>query len=366
MEIFSFFFRFGWLAFGGPAAHIALMEEELVQKRKWLSSQEFLDYMGMTNLIPGPNSTEMTMHMGYHRGGVKGLFLAGIGFITPAVFITLMIAIFYAQVKDMAVMDPVSAGIKAAVLSFIVAAIYKLGKKAFKSGPLLIAGILAVVGAHFGINEIFIIIGTGLLGILISLGKKRDALGLQTWMLILAAVPSFAKASKIFFIFLKIGSVLFGSGYVLFAYLDGELIDNLGWLDYDQLVEAVAVGQMTPGPVLSTATFIGYEVGGVSGALAATFGIFLPAFLFVWLLNPIVHKMRSSVILTSFLDYVNVAAVAVMLYVSYEMALSVLTEPWLIGLSIASLIAYFQIAKLSPFVLIIGGGLVGFAVHMLT
>jgi len=284
MEIFLFFFKFGWVAFGGPAAHISLMEEELVKKRKWLSSQE----------------------------------------------------------------------------SFIIAAIYKLGKKAVKSGPLMIAGILAVVAAHFDINEIFIILGVGFLGIILSLGKRRDLIGVHAWMLMLVMAPSFAKAEKIFLIFLKIGSVLFGSGYVLFAYLDGELIDKLGWLNYDQLVEAVAVGQMTPGPVLSTATFIGYELAGVPGALSATLGIFLPAFLFVWLLNPIVHRMRSSVILTSFLDYVNVAAVAVMLYVTYEMALSVLSAPWLIALSVASLIAYFRISNLSPFVIIIVGGVIGY------
>ena len=365
MEIFWFFFRFGWVAFGGPAAHISLMEEELVKKRQWLTSQEFLDYMGMTSLIPGPNSTEMTMHMGYHRGGVKGLFLAGFGFITPAVFITLMVAMFYARVKEYDIMPYISAGIKAAVLSFIVAAIYKLGKKAVKSGPLLVAGILAVIAAHLDINEIFIILGVGLLGIFISLGKRRDLVGVHIWTLLLVVTPSFAKAGKIFLIFLKIGSVLFGSGYVLFAYLDGELIDKLGWLDYDQLVEAVAVGQMTPGPVLSTATFIGYELGGVPGAMSATLGIFLPAFLFVWLLNPIVHRMRSSVILTSFLDYVNVAAVAVMLYVTYEMALSVLSEPRLIALPIASLIAYFKISNLSPFVIIIVGGLVGYIASLL-
>jgi len=364
MEIFWFFFRFGWVAFGGPAAHIALMEEELVKKRKWLTSQEFLDYMGMTNLIPGPNSTEMTMHMGYHRGGVKGLFLAGIGFIMPAVFITLMVAIFYSYVKDFESIAWVTAGIKAAVLSFIVAAIYKLGKKAIKSGPLLVAGILAVIAAYFNVNEILIILGIGVLGMLVSLGKRKDLVGVHAWMVMLAILPSFAKAGKIFLIFLKVGSVLFGSGYVLFAYLDGELIDKLGWLDYDQLVEAVAVGQMTPGPVLSTATFIGYELGGVPGALSASLGIFLPAFLFVWLLNPIVHKMRSSVFLTSFLDYVNVAAVAVMLYVTYEMALSVVNEIWLAVLAVVSLVAYFRISNLSPFVIIIFGGVVGYLAHL--
>lgn len=359
MEIFLFFFKFGWVAFGGPAAHIALMQEELVIKRKWLSEQEFLDYMGMTNLIPGPNSTEMTMHMGYHRGGVKGLFLAGIGFIFPAVLITLAVAIFYDQIRDLEGAQPIITGIKAAVLSFIAAAIIKLGKKAAKSGILIIVGVLAIVACWFGINEILVILGAGVLGLLIAIGKQPDKMGF--WAALPMVVMAFAlsKTSKIFLIFLKIGSVLFGSGYVLFAYLDGELIDNLGWLTHSDLVEAVAVGQMTPGPVLSTATFIGYQLGGISGGMAATLGIFLPAFLFVWLLNPIVHKMRSSPPLRSFLDFVNIAAVAVMIFVTYEMTISIIVD-WKAGVIAAlSFAIYFYWKGLSPFFIIIGGGLLG-------
>ena len=278
MEIFKFFFRFGWIAFGGPAAHIALMEEELVRKRKWLSEQEFLDYMGMTNLIPGPNSTEMTMHMGYHRGGVKGLFLAGVGFILPAVLITLGIAIFYDQIKHLDTIQPIVTGIKAAVLSFIAAAILKLGKKAAKSNLLIIVGLIAILLAALGLNEILIILGAGILGVLISLGLRRRTLSVSFVFPLIILATQLSKTTKIFLIFLKVGAVLFGSGYVLFAYLDGELIQNLGWLTHGDLVEAIAVGQMTPGPVLSTATYIGYQLGGYGGAAAATFGIFLPSF----------------------------------------------------------------------------------------
>jgi len=215
------------------------------------------------------------------------------------------------------------------------------------------------------VNEIIVILGTGLLGAFLSIGKRSSVLSSHAWMVLLGSAASFAKAQKIFFIFLKIGSVLFGSGYVLFAYLDGELIDQLGWLNTAQLTEAVAVGQMTPGPVLSTATFIGYQVGGFTGALSATIGIFLPAFFFVWLLNPIVHKMRSSVWLTGFLDYVNVAAVAVMLYVTFEMAQSVLTEFWLIALSMICLALYFGLSKMSPFVIIAIGGIAGSVKYLL-
>ena len=364
MEIFKFFFRFGWVAFGGPAAHIALMEEELVEKRKWLSSQEYLDYMGMTNLIPGPNSTEMTMHMGYHRGGVKGLFIAGMSFIFPAVLITLIIAIFYSQIKDIESLQPIIAGIKAAVLSFITAAIVKLGKKAYKSTLLGVIGVLAVVIAFLGVNEIFVILGAGVLGALIAIAKRPASLNSTLILPLIAFAVSASHTSKIFLIFLKVGAVLFGSGYVLFAYLDGELINNLGWLTHSDLVEAIAVGQMTPGPVLSTATFIGYQIGGISGAIAATLGIFLPSFLFVWLLNPIVHRMRKNPILTSFLNAVNIAAVAVMLYVTYKMTTEIVTDWRTALITILSFVVYFNWKKMSPFYIIIGGGLVSWVLHL--
>ncbi len=360
-----FFFRFGWVAFGGPAAHIALMEEELVRKRKWLSEEAFLDYMGMTNLIPGPNSTEMTMHVGYHRGGIKGLFLAGIGFILPATMITLAIAIFYDEIRDISVIQPVISGIKAAVISFIAAAIIKLGRKAAKSTLLIVIGILAIVACLFGLNEILVILSAGLLGLLLSFSKKRDQLKFFIGLPLLVVAAGLSKTTKIFLIFLKIGAVLFGSGYVLFAYLDGELIKNLGWLTHSDLVEAVAVGQMTPGPVLSTATFIGYQLGGWTGGLAATLGIFLPAFLFVWLLNPIVKKMRSSPALNSFLDCVNIAAVAVMIYVTFEMTKSIVVDWKTALIAVLSFGVYFYWKKINAFIIIIGGGILGFVLSYL-
>jgi len=333
------------------------MEEELVKKRKWLNTETFLDYMGMTNLIPGPNSTEMTMHVGYHRNGVSGLFQAGIGFIFPAVFITLLVAIGYDSIKEIKFMLPIISGIKAAVLSFIASAIFKLGKKSAKSNLLIAFGVLALVLAGFGFNEILIILGIGLLAMLLSVGLGTlQSIGIVPLMAVLTTDHS---VLKIFLIFLKIGAVLFGSGYVLFAYLDGELINNLGWLTHDDLVEAVAVGQMTPGPVLSTATFIGYQLGGVWGAIAATLGIFIPSFLFVWLLNPIVHKMRSSVQLRSFLDAVNIAAVAVMIFVTYRMAESILIDWPEVVITAVTTFLYFYRKKTSPFLIILIGAILG-------
>jgi len=359
MEVFRFFFKFGWLAFGGPAAHIALMEEELVKKRKWLSMEEFLDYVGMTNLIPGPNSTEMTMHVGYHRNGIAGLFAAGIGFIFPAVFITLLVAIGYESIKDIDYILPIISGIKAAVISFIAAAIFKLGKKAAKSTQIIIIGILALLAAILGINEILVILGAGLVAMCLKFLMRKDQLNSLAILPLIAFVATDIPYSKIFLIFLKVGAVLFGSGYVLFAYLDGELISNLGWLTHDDLIEAIAVGQITPGPVLSTATFIGYQLGGIPGALAATLGIFLPSFLFVWLLNPIVHRMRTSTILMSFLDAVNIAAVAVMIYVTFEMARTIVVD-WKAAVIMAiSCGLYFYNKKISPFLIIILGAILG-------
>ena len=359
-EVFKYFFKLGIIAFGGPAAHIAMMEEDLVKRKKWMGTQEFLDYMGATNLIPGPNSTEMTMHCGYHRAGVKGLFTAGLSFIFPAVTLTLIIAIFFEKFSQVSWIVPIIAGIKAAVISFIVAAILKLGKKAVKSYYLGIIGVLVICVSFFGgVNEILCILGAGIVSVIVkSITEKRTLNSI-------AIIPLFALLKipythfKLFIIFLKIGAVLFGSGYVLFAYLDGELIDNAQWLTHPDLVEAIAIGQITPGPVLSTATFIGYKVGGITGALLATAGIFLPSFFYVFILNKAVKRMQQSIVLRYFLDAVNVAAVAVMLVVTYKMTESILIDWKTSVICILSFVVYFSVKKINPFWIIIGGGVLG-------
>lgn len=330
-EVFQYFSKLGFVAFGGPAAHVAMMQDDLVEKKKWLSSEEFLDYMGATNLIPGPNSTEMTMHCGYHRAGVKGLFVGGMSFIIPAVLITLLVAVFFESISALAWTEPIINGIKAAVISFIVGAVYKLGKKAIKQPIHYVLAALVIIAALFGIKEVICILGAGLLMVLVGFVYKNGNLACLNILPLFFLAPINYTHLKLFIIFLKVGSVLFGSGYVLFAYLDGELIDGLGWLTHDDLVEAIAVGQMTPGPVLSTATFIGYKVGGFSGAALASLGIFLPSFFYVWILNNYVHKMRKNKILKNFLEAVNVAAVAVMLVVCIQMGRSILID-WRTGL----------------------------------
>lgn len=358
-EVFRYFSKLGFVAFGGPAAHVAMMEEDLVEKKKWLSDQEFLNYMGATNLIPGPNSTEMTMHCGYHRAGVKGLFVAGASFIIPAVTLTLIVAIFFEKFSEIEWVIPMVDGIKAAVLSFIVAAIWRLGKKAVKNSTLLLLGIMVVIASYFGINEVVCILAAGLLFML-----TKQVIG-KSHLFSIAILPLFAFIKinyshfTLFLIFLKVGMVLFGSGYVLFAYMEGELIDQTGWLTHPDLVEAIAIGQVTPGPVLSTATFIGYKVGGLTGAFLATIGIFLPSFFYVWGLNKYVHKMQQSVVLRNFLDAVNVAAVAVMMVVTVKMAESILIDWKTALIAILSFAVYFSFKGINTLWIILGGAVMG-------
>lgn len=359
-EVVQYFSKLGCIAFGGPAAHIAMMQKDLVEEKKWLSSEEFLDYMGATNLIPGPNSTEMTMHCGYHRAGVKGLIGAGASFIIPATLITLLIAVFYEQISDINWVVPIIAGIKAAVISIIVGVILKLGKKAVTGVQLAILGILVIVANILGLNEVLCILGAGLLFMIAKSFSQGQTLNSIIILPMFALLKTAVVNSKLFLIFLKIGAVLFGSGYVLFAYLDGELIDNLGWLTHDDLLEAIAIGQITPGPVLSTATFIGYKLAGFQGAILATLGIFIPSFFYVWILNRLVRKMRESKILQYFLQAVNVAAVAVMVVVAIKMTASIVVDWKTTVICILSFAAYFYFDKISTVWIVVGGAAAAF------
>lgn len=370
-EIASVFFKLGCIAFGGPAAHIALMEAELVSKRKWLSRQRFLDLMGATNLIPGPNSTELTMHCGYERGGWKGLFVAGICFIFPAVVITGILAWFYTSYGELPEIKPFIQGITPAVLVVILEAILKLGKKALKTRWLYLIAFLVFISSILGVNEIYALLSAGILaGVFFASRSKKKSLK----NLLLLALPLSASQhelvlsqGKIFLSFLKVGAILYGSGYVLFAYLDAELVVP-GYLSRPDLLEAIAVGQFTPGPVLSTATFIGWQLGGWQGALAATAGIFLPSFLFVFLLNPLVDRMRKSKFLSGFLDGVNAAAVAVMAGVIVKMGRDVFFPlgdfEWTAGIIfIAALMLNYSWKKSNALIIVLFGSLMGFLLH---
>ena len=360
-EIAKVFFKLGSIAFGGPAAHIAMMEDEVVRKRKWMTQEHFLDLVGATNIIPGPNSTEMTMHCGHERAGWKGLIVAGFCFIFPAVVITSILAWLYQEYGQLPEVTPFIYGIKPAVIAIIVMASYRLGKKAIKTTELAILGVLTLVACLFGVNEIIALFGTGLLGLLLYYIKK-DKTNLKSFAPILffqILDPSKIGALKIFLTFLKIGAVLYGSGYVLFAFLDTELVAN-GWLTRQALIDAVAIGQITPGPVLSTATFIGWQMHGITGAIAATIGIFLPSFLFVLILNPLVSKMRNSKIISAILDAINVAAVALIIAVCIQMGRDTLTDWRSLVIAISSLIIVFSFKNVNSAFIVLGGALIGF------
>ena len=325
------FLKIGIIGFGGPAAHIALMEEEVVKRRGWMTKERFLDLVGATNLIPGPNSTEMAIHIGYIFGGLAGLIITGVCFITPAVLITGFLAWIYTTYGTLPDVAPIFAGIKPVVIAVIFQALWRLGKKALKTRQLFFIG-LGVIGLLIlGLNEIIALLLGGIIGMFIL---KKFA----TFPLIVAGIggaTAVAAPSNIpptltglGLFFLKVGSVLFGSGYVLVAFLEADLVQGRGWLTRQQLLDAIAIGQFTPGPVLSTATFIGYQILGVSGAIVATLAIFFPSFIFVLLLNPLIPKLRQSAWAGAFLDAINASAVALMVAVIFNLALATWLQPY--------------------------------------
>lgn len=333
-ELALLFLKLGIVGFGGPAAHIAMMEDEVVARRHWLTRSQFLDLVGATNLIPGPNSTEMAIHVGYLYGGLLGLIAAGVSFISPAVLITGFFAWIYREFGTLPQVAPLLKGIEPVVLGVIFVALWRLGKKALKNRQLWFVGLAVVALLLGGLNETIALLLGGLFGaiwltitrnarttsfLLAGLGLSTVAQGTST-----AIAPSLWQLGLFF---LKVGSILFGSGYVLVAFLEGEVVGQYGWLTQQQLLDAIAIGQFTPGPVLSTATFIGYLILGIPGAIVATIGIFIPSFLFVLALNPIVPKLRQSKWTSAFLDAVNVSAVALMAFVTLNLARTVLLQP---------------------------------------
>lgn len=367
-EVAKVFFKLGCIAFGGPAAHIAMMQDEIVEKRKWMDMQHFLDLMGATNLIPGPNSTEMTMHCGYERAGLPGLFVAGACFIFPAVVITVILAYFYVSYGHLPEVQPFIFGIKPAVLAIIAAAIYKLGKKALKGWELFILGLIVFVVSLLGVNEVIALLAAGVIGAIYFYTKHQLTVERSAFIPLFFLQSGSLALSKlgtagIFLKFLKVGSILYGSGYVLFAYLDAELV-TAGWMTRLELMDAIAVGQFTPGPVLSTASFVGYQLGSLPGALAATVGIFLPSFIFVALLNPLLHHLQSSKFLRYFLDSVNIAAVAVMLAVLFEMSKDSITDWRAIVIVILGAIFTFGPKKLNAMWIVLGGAIMGYLLNL--
>lgn len=340
-ELALLFLKLGVTAFGGPAAHIAMMEEEVVRRRQWLTHTEFLDMLGVTNLIPGPNSTEMAIHIGFQRAGIHGLFVAGICFIVPAVIIVICIAWAYQHYGKLPAAEGLLYGIKPVVIAIVVQALWRLGKAAIKSQFLACIAISAIVLGFMGTPELVILFGGAAVAaatawISASLKGTRGGVALiglsglclsnrSVWAATTGGAAATTAAATqsllwpIFLIFLKTGSVLFGSGYVLLAFLRADFVEKLGWLTETQLLDATAVGQITPGPLFTTATFTGYLMAGLPGAVVATVGIFLPAFFFVAISAPFIPRLRQSILAGRVLDGLNAASIALMLVVTWQL-----------------------------------------------
>lgn len=378
-ELAKLFLKLGAIGFGGPAAHIAMMEDEVVKKRQWLTREHFLDLIGATNLIPGPNSTEMAIHVGYIYKGLPGLVVSGICFILPAVSITAILAWVYVSFGTLPQVAPLLYGIKPAVLAIILGALWRLGKKAVKNWKLLIIALGVAISLLLGLNQVVALLLGGVLGMIglrlaagdnhqntamVALGLTSSA-ALSEVTAISVAVRSTTQVPlwQLGLFFLKVGSVLFGSGYVLVAFLENGLVRDYGWLTMPQLLDAIAIGQFTPGPVLSTSTFIGYLIAGLPGAAVATIGIFLPSFFFVAALNPLIPRLRASKWTSAFLDAVNAGAVALMAVVTMQLARGTLIDIATILIAIAAAIGVIRF-QVNAAWLVLGGAVLGFLVSL--
>ncbi len=373
-EIFAVFLRLGVLAFGGPAAHLAMMDDEIVEKRKWITREKFIDLIGATNLIPGPNSTEMAIHLGFERGGVKGLFIAGISFIVPAMAMVLIFAHLYVSYGTLPRVEGVLNGVKPVMIAIVFQALLRLSKTVFKGPIPFILAALVAVGSFLGLNEIFLLILAGIVMMAFNnkdkLFKNRmrvfypfTILALNT-SLVGKELKNTISLSGLFLTFLKIGSVLYGSGYVLLAFLESEFVDKLSLITSTQLIDAVAIGQLTPGPVFTTATFVGYLILGFPGAMVSTMGIFLPSFLLVWLMRPLIPRLRTSPYVGSALDGVNAASLGLMAAVTFKLGLASLGSGFYVLIFLGSLFFLVKF-KINSAWLILVGGLLGFILQIL-
>jgi chromate transporter len=384
-ELALFFLRLGVTAFGGPAAHIAIMEDELVRRRKWLSREKFLDLLGASNLIPGPSSSELAIHIGYLRAGWAGLLIGGACFISPAAILVGIIAWAYVRFGHLPAVAALLYGVKPVVIAVILQALWGLGRAAVKSWFLAIAGILCVALTFAQVNILVILFGTGaILAGVRELSRNRkgnhNAAGILAFVSMwrgaragLARIFPWAGATgfaavipgmwPLFLVFLRIGSIVFGSGYVLLAFLRADLVVHRAWVTDAQLVDAVAIGQVTPGPVFTTATFLGYLLRGPVGALVATVGIFLPAFILVGISGPLIPLLRRSATAGAFLDGVNVASLALMAAVSYQLGRAAIVDWVTIALAIASAVLLFRF-RINSAWLVLGGAILGIAVRL--
>jgi chromate transporter len=363
-EVTKLFLKLGSISFGGPAAYIAIMHDETVKRRKWLDDSQFLDLVGATNLIPGPNATEMAIHLGFLRAGWLGFVAGGVCFTLPAMLIVLFLSWLYVRFGALPQAQQLLYGIKPVVIAIIIQALWYLGRKAVKETLLAVAALAVLVLYFLGINEIALLFGCGL-AVMLAVNFRR--LQKKFFSFFLLPIGGFAafnttlasfKLPMLFLTFLKIGSVLYGSGYVLFAFLRADFVERLGWLTDQQLVDAIAIGQITPGPLFTTATFIGFILGGLPGAILATLGIFLPSFIFVAISNPWIPRMRRSPWFGGLLDGANAASLSLMAAVTWQLGRGSLTDWLSILISIISFALLVRF-KINSTWLIIGGALIG-------
>lgn len=385
LNLTALFLKLGFTAFGGPAAHIAMMQQEVVSRRKWLSETEFLDLVSAANLIPGPNSTELAIHIGYRQAGLAGLAVAGACFILPAALIVTAIAAVYVQLHQLPQLIAIMLGIKPVVLAIILHALISLAKSVLKTNLSILACICALIGCFCALGEITILVMAGLMLMLAQTDKgirqtRGSALIIGTMVVIallllandfgitlpwlvghetVGATATSYNLPALFSYFARVGSVLYGSGYVLLAFLQKDLVNSMHWITTGQLMDATAIGQVTPGPVFTTATFIGYLLGGTSGAMAATTGIFLPAFGFVAITAPYLSRLRQSVLLGNMLDGVNAASLALMIYVFIQLIPGALLNV-ATGLIFALSLAILQLRPINATWLIALGALTGY------
>ena len=364
-ELARLFLRLGITAFGGPAAYIGMMRHEVVERRRWLTDAEFLDLLAATNLIPGPNSTEMAIHVGYTRSGLPGLLLAGSCFILPPALIVGVIAWGYVRYGDTPQVGWLMYGVSPVIIAIVVQALWKLGVSAVKGPATALIGVLAVGLSLAGLNELALLALGGIVMVGTRLGRPGLLAG--TMAMLGAGSTLFAQAgvvdvpvtlTRLTLFFLKVGSILFGSGYVLLAFLRADLTDRWGWLTDQQLIDAVTVGQVTPGPVFTTATFIGYLLGGWVGATLATIGIFAPGFLFVAVSQPLIPRLRASALTGALLDGVVVASLGLMAAVTWHLGRSAIVDAPTAGLAVVAAAILVTLRPNSAW-LVLGGAVAG-------
>jgi chromate transporter len=346
-EVASLFLKLGTLTFGGPAAHIALMQREAVIRRGWLSREEFLDLLGAVNLMPGPSSSQLAIFLGFRRAGWMGLLLAGFCFVFPAALITLVLAWAYQRYGTLPSAQGILAGMRPVIVVIILDAVWKLGRTAFRSWWLAALGVLSLAALLSGLSPLPVMVASGLIAVLARGARWRTT------------APSVA-LWPLFWVFLKLGAIVFGSGYVLLAFLKADLVYKLQWLTERQLLDAVAAGQITPGPVFTTATFIGYLLAGIPGSAVATAAVFLPSFLLIAMSGPLSRRMRESAWIGSFLDGVNSAAIALMVEVCFRIGSSAITG-WF-AFMLAGVAAVLVWKGVNPVWLMLAGAFTGWLV----